>query len=265
MKITLLVDDQPTDKLQSEFGLAMLLEQNGDTLLFDTGQASALEYNLRQLKIAPAAVKRVFLSHAHYDHSGGLAFLQPELIWHGASCGGKKQYSYHAPDDIHDISMPEAACRVFADSAKHSVSSFEKITPYFYSTGPIPRNSFEDCGGRFFADKDCTEPDNVAEEQALLSRDGVLISGCCHSGIINTLSHCRRWHPEITVHTIVGGLHLRCASRARLLETADFLRKNQLKRLFLMHCTGANAVASLQKLLPEVEITVPMPGQSWEC
>ena len=145
------------------------------------------------------------------------------------------------------------------------IENFTVIAPGLYLTGPIPRKSFEDPGGKFFHDKACTIPDIVSEEQALLTADGVLITGCCHAGIINTLEYCKSVHPEIKIRTIVGGLHLRHASEQRLAATAEYLLQSSVKELYLLHCTGSNAIEYLQTTLPDCQIKSPQLGESWTC
>lgn len=264
MKITLLVDKQENCDLQSEFGLAMLLEHNNSTMLFDTGADSALMNNAAAMQISHDDFRQVILSHGHYDHSGGLANLSPEVIY---CCSKVTQdhYSFHSEDDIHDIAMPDAARNVLQKSQVIFIDSFTEIAPGWFLTGPIPRVSNEDCGGKFFHDITCTQLDTVDEEQALLTDNGVLISGCCHAGVMNTLLYCRKCRPDIEIHTVVGGLHLRNASAQRLQQTADFFRSSGVKNLYLMHCTGSNAIAELIKLLPECCICSPRLGAIWVC
>ena len=261
MKITLLVDQQEHETLQSEFGLSMLLEDAAGNFLFDTGTDSALVNNLKTLNIQPEMVENVILSHGHYDHTGGLAYLAPQKIFCNRQVT-QEHYSYHNKDDIHNISMPENAQQVWRQTPGVYIEKFTQIAENIHLSGPIPRRSFEDCGGRFFLDEACTVPDIIADEQALLTTDGILISGCCHAGIINTLEYCREVHPEITVHTIIGGLHLRHAAQERLQTTADYIRKNNIKTLILMHCTGQNAIEYLQNALPACRIDSMKLGES---
>ena len=89
-------------------------------------------------------------------------------------------------------------------------------------------------------------PNLIPEEQAFLLVSGVLITGCCHSGIINTVEACRRTRPNIAIRTIIGGLHLRHASKDRLERTISYLTSLDIERLVLMHCTGENAVEYLR-------------------
>ena len=263
MKITLLVDDCPVPGLQQEFGLSMLLESAADSWLFDCGANTALPVNLAKLDISPEKYAKVILSHGHYDHTGGLKNLTPSLIY--CTCDiDQEHYSFHAADDIHNISMPAAAVQVLRSSRVQFISELTMIAPGIYLTGPIERKSFEDPGGRFFHDAACTEPDLVNEEQLLLTDSGVLITGCCHVGIINALEHCHQQCPHIKIHTIVGGLHLRNASKLRLQKTAEYLYKYGIKKLYMLHCSGNNAVLELKKLLPQTEIITPEPGAQWE-
>jgi 7,8-dihydropterin-6-yl-methyl-4-(beta-D-ribofuranosyl)aminobenzene 5'-phosphate synthase len=159
--------------------------------------------------------------------------------------------------------MPENSVAVLKQSKAVYIRSFAGIADGIWLTGAIPRVSGEDCGGNFFREVQCRTGDTVPEEQALLTAEGTLITGCCHAGIINTLQYCREQHPEIPVRTIVGGLHLRHASAARLEKTAEFLRQTEVQEMYLFHCTGDNAVAELQKYLPGCKISSPVVGESW--
>lgn len=94
-----------------------------------------------------------------------------------------------------------------------------------------------------------TMPNLIPEEQALLLASGILIAGCCHAGIINTVEACRRTRPNIAIRTIIGGLHLRHASKDRLERTISYLTSLDIERLVLMHCTGENAVEYLRSHL----------------
>ncbi|MBQ6595956.1 MAG: MBL fold metallo-hydrolase, partial [Lentisphaeria bacterium] len=81
MEITIVTDLQDEPGFTSEFGLSLLLRTASGEYLFDTGAGTALEPNLRQLHCSASSIRQVILSHGHYDHTGGLASLQPEKIW----------------------------------------------------------------------------------------------------------------------------------------------------------------------------------------
>ena len=267
MKITVAVDNRENPPFLAEFGLALVLDTGSGRYLFDTGAGQALTVNLEQLGIAAESIRSVILSHGHYDHTGGLAGLHPdEILCCREILAG--HYSLHADHTVHRISMPDTARTVLETARVRWTGGFEEFASGQFLTGPIPRRSGEDCGGAFFHDESCSITDSVPEEQALLTASGVLITGCCHAGIVNTVRYCREIHPEISVHTVVGGLHLRNADAARLKMTADFFRENGIRELFLLHCTGDEAIGYLRNELPECRICSPLPGESFmvsEC
>ena len=263
MRFTLLADLSKAAGFKSEFGLSLLLENDGGRWLFDTGSSDALIYNSRKLNIAETALKKVILSHGHYDHTGGLAALKPEMIYAAAGVDSV-HYSKHADGEMHHISMPEDSRKVFEKFPVTLITGFSEISPGIFLSGAIPRISGEDCGGDFFHDIEAKQKDIVPEEQFLLTADGILVTGCCHAGIINSLEFCCKCHPEIAVRAIVGGLHLRHAGKRRLTETAEYLRASSVKELYIGHCTGENAIEYLKTALPECRIVTPLPGETWE-
>jgi 7,8-dihydropterin-6-yl-methyl-4-(beta-D-ribofuranosyl)aminobenzene 5'-phosphate synthase len=78
MKLTILYDNTTFNKsLEADWGFSCLVELPNKTILFDTGaNGSILLDNMKKLDIAPSMVDDVFISHGHFDHTGGLsAFL----------------------------------------------------------------------------------------------------------------------------------------------------------------------------------------------
>ncbi|MBO7147365.1 MAG: MBL fold metallo-hydrolase [Lentisphaeria bacterium] len=260
MKLTLLVDKQDSTKFQSEFGLAFLVQHDPVQFLFDTGAGSALLHNMQMAGVTQEQSQKIVLSHGHYDHAGGIALLQPTEIW---CCNDVEipHFSRHADGEVVCISIPQNALKVLRNSNIHRINKFTEIFNGVYATGPIPRVSGENNGGDFYHDQACSQPDIVPEEQALLFAEGILLTGCCHMGIINTILWCNSEKPEIPIHTIIGGLHLRHAGEKRLRETADMIRKTEIKNLYLLHCTGENAIRYLRNALPECKIHTPVPGE----
>ncbi len=253
---TILVENHALPGLTAEHGLSLLIEEGENQLLFDTGAGRALAENCRALKTGPLP-DHVLLSHGHNDHTGGIGLLEGKTVF-AAEGIGKKRFSCHPGKPVRDLSMPENRLKFVR------ISSPEEILPGMYATGPIPRLSGEDCGGPFYLDPEKNLPDPIADEQALLLKTGILIQGCCHAGIINTLEHCRKSFPEIKIHTVIGGLHLLLADERRLKETADYLRESTVKRLYLLHCTGEHAIDYLRSALPDCAISTPAAGETLE-
>jgi 7,8-dihydropterin-6-yl-methyl-4-(beta-D-ribofuranosyl)aminobenzene 5'-phosphate synthase len=246
-----LVDTLAETGYMPEFGLSLFLETNGRRILFDTGAGEALIPNAARMGLDLNSATDIVLSHGHYDHTGGLAELDsppqtPVYVGRGIA---EPCWSLHDDGTKHRITMPPGSQGVLAKCQVHEIDAFTGIYPGIFLTGPIPRESGEDCGGHFFSDEACTTPNPIPEEQSLLLASGVLITGCCHAGIINTVEACRKVRPDIAIRTIVGGLHLRHASEERLERTAAYLASLGLERLVLMHCTGENAAEYLRSHL----------------
>lgn len=77
MKVTIIYDNTTGDKnLKPDWGFSCLVEVFGKNILFDTGaKADILGYNMKKLKIDPLQIDEVFISHSHWDHTGGLSWI----------------------------------------------------------------------------------------------------------------------------------------------------------------------------------------------
>ena len=261
MTIHCLVDTLTEAGYMSEFGLSLFIEANRHKILFDMGAGEALVPNAARMGLDLDSATDIVLSHGHYDHTGGLAKLvpPPQIPVYVGRGIVEPCWSLHDDGTKHRITMPPESQAVLAKKCLvHEINAFTEILPGMFLTGPITRKSGEDCGGHFFSDEACTTPNLIPEEQALLLASGVLITGCCHAGIINTVEACRKTRPDIAIRTIVGGLHLRHASEERLERTAAYLASLNLDRLVLMHCTGENAVEYLRSHLTCETATLPV-------
>lgn len=256
--IQVAVNDEASEPFEAEHGLSLVLRVDGALWLFDTGAGQTTLPNLDRLGVDRPAIRRVFLSHGHYDHTGGIDALlrsgaAPEF-WHAPGLDALR-YKIGPDKSAKAISIPET-CRVALAAVpaerRHQIERFSELTQNAALTGPIPRSSFETTGGAFFFDPEGKTPDPICDEQSLVLSFGgasgggeyLLVTGCCHAGIVNTLEHCRRNGRPI--HTIVGGLHLNAASDERLARTADFLNRSTVRRLVLLHCTGSGAAEFLK-------------------
>lgn len=237
-KIQIVVNNTLPHPFVAEHGLAIYVEYNKTKLLFDTGAGSALRENLKLLDIDISAIDKVVLSHGHNDHTGGLEYLSDTVTVYAVDGIDKRRYSIHSGIPIRDISMPATAVKRLNSAHLIRTNNFMEIADGIFLTGSIPRISGEDCGGPFFLDKNGKFLDRIDDEQALLTSSGVLIHGCCHSGIINTLEYCKKCAPNIKINTVIGGLHLVNASDKRIEQSVEYLKKYGVEKVFPLHCSG---------------------------
>jgi len=118
-------------------------------------------------------------------------------------------------------------------------------------TGPIPRvTEYEDTGSHFFVDPEGKQRDSILDDIALwvhTDRGLVVIVGCSHAGLVNTLRYALRLSGAPRLHAVLGGFHLAAASEARLDHTRDALQELAPAMIIPCHCTGDAAVGKLRR------------------
>jgi 7,8-dihydropterin-6-yl-methyl-4-(beta-D-ribofuranosyl)aminobenzene 5'-phosphate synthase len=245
--------------LLAEHGLACWIDWGGQYVLFDTGQGLVLRHNAQRMKLPVERVAAVVVSHGHYDHTGGLADVldvatSATVFAHPASREPKYARLQHGASRA--IGMPASATQAMLrpSTAWCQTSEPTSIVAGLTATGPIPRvTDYEDTGGPFFCDSACRHPDPLTDDQALFlqtEQGTIVLLGCAHAGVINTLRYVRQLTDGRPIHTVMGGMHLVRASQERLSRTIDELRDLGIRRFGPAHCTGSQAVAALWHAFP---------------
>lgn len=252
--LTVLVDNRAGFGCLAEHGFALWIEHGDRRILLDTGQGEVLEPNARTLGIDLGRTDALVLSHGHYDHTGGLPLVLSAAPRASLSCHpGVTEPRYSIRDgEARDIRMPQASMRALnalsPDRLRWSGEPV-RLCEGLGLSGTIPRRTdFEDAGGPFFFDPHGHRPDPVADDQSLWIRTDkglVICTGCCHAGLINTLTHLQDVTGEERIRAVIGGLHLGAASAERLEKTARALRDMGVGLLVPCHCTGEAATAWL--------------------
>jgi 7,8-dihydropterin-6-yl-methyl-4-(beta-D-ribofuranosyl)aminobenzene 5'-phosphate synthase len=261
VRITTLSENTAQLGFLGEWGLSILVETESSKVLLDTGMSISAVHNADLLGIDLSTVDAIVLSHAHGDHTGGLRDVLRRV---------RKQVQVIAHPDIwipKYVVYGEISRYAGIPYMKEDLESLGallnltkkpfKISDGITTTGEIEMTTeYETIDDRLFVKKgNKMIPDPLADDLALTVRTSeglVLITGCAHRGIINTVRHVQKLTGGEYIHTVIGGTHLMVASPERIEKTASELKELGLQRLGVSHCTGFNASAALAKEFSEV-------------
>lgn len=258
----LILSTMLADRGIGEWGFAALVEVDGQRLLFDTGaRPDTVLQNARELGVDFTGVHDVVLSHNHADHTGGLLTLRRAFAPHDplslarVHVGRGIFWSRPSPKAGQGEQNPMLALRPEFEATGGAFVEHDgpvELLPGVWLTGPVPRihpeHNWSDLGS--VRTPEGLIEDNVPEDQSLVfDTDAglVLLSGCGHAGIVNTLEFARKTVRAAPLHAAVGGFHLFPATDERLDWTAGQLRGFGLQNLLGAHCTGLEAVYRIRE------------------
>jgi 7,8-dihydropterin-6-yl-methyl-4-(beta-D-ribofuranosyl)aminobenzene 5'-phosphate synthase len=239
--------------LMAEWGLSILVESEEINILFDTGQSLSASHNADMMGIDLRLVDKIVLSHGHFDHTGGLkqALLrigkEIEVIAHPDIWAAK--YSHRQGQETRYIGIPFHRQTLESLGAKFSLSREPvKISDNIMTTGEIPMvTEYETIAPHLkVREEKRLKPDKLLDDQALIITTGaglVVILGCAHHGVINTLYHAQKLTGVEAIYGVFGGCHLIGATEERIWLTIAALKELGVQLMGLSHCTGLAASA----------------------
>ena len=257
------------------FGISFLLHiecgEGEKKILFDTASdAEPVLHNMKLFGISPENIDVIFLSHRHFDHTGGLAGILKEI--------GREEVPIIAHPEVFGITiMPKPYLEPYRSHI-------------YLNQGLASRNSKENIealGGRWYLVRDPMHlmtgvtttgeigtAEKVAHEKEpyirLLDIEGgnitpalirddislivntpkglVIITGCSHAGIISIVKKAVSITGISNVAGVVGGLHLLDAGREAVDQTINDLKEIHVEKIYAGHCTGFEAEYKLRQI-----------------
>ena len=262
LKITVVVDNTASRTCLAEHGLAYHIECDSKRIFFDSGKGKIIRYNCDKLDIDPLRTNAFVLSHGHYDHTGGIKYLSEhfsdnvKVYLHPAALD--KKYAKDE-DKFRYIGIAKKNKEWIKSKDKLRLFYTEKPTKIFkdiWVTGEVPRiHKIEKTEERFFSRKDINIPDDLIDDQSMFfntAKGIVVLLGCCHSGIGNTLDYIAEITGRKEIYAVIGGMHLKDVSQKRLDFSAKILKKYKLKLFAPCHCTGQKSAAYLYAKNPDI-------------
>jgi 7,8-dihydropterin-6-yl-methyl-4-(beta-D-ribofuranosyl)aminobenzene 5'-phosphate synthase len=259
-RITILCDNLVGKLIGSgEHGFSAFVETDGGNYLFDTGSGHSIVANSLILNKDLRNVQKIFLSHGHHDHTGGL----PEVL----KLKGNVDVHAHPHvflDRIAVLKEDGKETRRFVGIPYKKAyleflganfvfnNNFIEVEKGTFLTGEVPRKtSFEKPDTRLFSEIDGkTAQDIFLDDQSLILDTGkgiVLIFGCAHSGIINIIHHVIAKTGKDKFYAILGGTHLDFLTPEQLEESIVTLKRLEIEKIGVSHCTGMRAAFRLHQ------------------
>ncbi len=245
-----------TDYL-GEHGFAAFVNHSSGKYLFDTGQGLTLPHNVRQSGIRLDALDAILLSHGHYDHTGGLAWVLdrtgplavhahpdvflPHLAVNPVDPSASPRY-VGCPRAREELEA-QGARLVFHDETTEIAAGIWFISGYDRLAAQTPRDP-----KLVLAGGDGLEPDAMADDASMLLETAsgpVLLLGCAHGGVLNILDHVRDHLGIGRLHAILGGTHMMFFTPDQIREVIAAFEAFDVVRVGVSHCTGSEAAMQL--------------------
>jgi 7,8-dihydropterin-6-yl-methyl-4-(beta-D-ribofuranosyl)aminobenzene 5'-phosphate synthase len=237
----------------AEHGLSIFLETDRGNYLLDTGQGKAVVNNALVLGLDLATIKGIIISHHHWDHTGGLGpvldlkgavdiYAHPELF--------KESYSV-SEKSVRYIGVPYPRPLLEAKGARFKFSAqFHEVEPGMWLTGEVPRRTDYEVGDKkqMIKSGDGFVKDDIRDDQSVVfeTEKGLfIVLGCCHSGIVNTLSYIEEKMGRRPIYAVIGGTHLGPVSDDQRNKSIEALKAFDIERLGVSHCTGQKTATLL--------------------
>ncbi len=252
----------------AEHGFSMLIrvfnDEKSDSILFDTGGSpETIVENTKRMGISLSEVGCIVMSHGHYDHFGGLLSAVKAV--------GKACLPIIVHEDmfrIRGIAYSNGLIRKYpefpAEAQLSPAHGIRTKQPFLIAdnmvciTGEIPRETSFEKGltrHRAFINGSWQPDPLILDDRAIVinvrGKGLVILSGCAHAGIINTVTYARRITGITNIYAVMGGFHLAGKENEnRIEQTVSELKGISPKLIVPSHCTGWRGTFAIANALP---------------
>ena len=252
MKIYVLTDNHAQRQYAAEWGLSLYIECS-TTLLFDFGNTDLFLKNAEKLGVDPLGAEHFVLSHGHWDHGNGLRYMpRRKLVCHpGVFINRYRGKNYLG------LPFPENEMKEKFDFIL-TAEPF-KLDESTFFLGEVPRRmDFESRSTDFI--KEDGSMDLVMDDSGLAIKTEkglVVITGCAHAGVCNTIEHAMDVCGDSRVYAVLGGFHLKGGDELTE-KTIGYLKKKDIQYISTSHCTQFPALVQFAN---ELNCTPYMSGE----
>ncbi|MBT3367594.1 MAG: MBL fold metallo-hydrolase [Nitrospina sp.] len=258
------------NSILAEHGFSsMVTVTKGDkrrSILFDFGFSSyGASFNADALGADLSTIQAVVLSHGHLDHVGGLAELMEktgkkgiEIVLHPEAFRNPR---YLKITEDAKINFPPFTREKVEKAGLKLVETKEPhplLDGDIYFLGEIPRVTDFEKGLpiAYYQEEGVERWDDIADDSAIIANVGgkglVVLSGCGHSGIVNTVMYSKEISGVDKVFAIMGGFHLTGPEMAPVIDpTVRGLKQIDPAYVIPAHCTGRDAILKIEKEMPD--------------
>jgi len=252
VKIVVLNDNRcDDDNFEFEHGISLFIECYGKKVLFDCGQTDIFMKNAEKLNIDIDNLDAIILSHGDYDHGNGLKYFNKKvnLICH--------------PDFmLTRISRRTGNNNGLNQTKEELIKKFNLIEtrePFYISNeiiflGQIERkNNFEQGKNLPAFDENGNIYQHLDDSGIVIKTEKglIVISGCSHSGICNTVEYAKKITNDNRILAVMGGFHLKEVDECTT-KTIDYMKQNNVQNVYLAHCTSDIVCQEFVKQIPQI-------------
>ena len=258
MYARVLVDNLTKNQWKAEWGLAVYIEYDGHKFLLDTGTTDMFAGNADAMGISLAEIEFGVLSHAHFDHSDGLAefFARNKkadfYLRQGTkeNCYSRRNLLFKKYIGIHHGYLEQFKDRITYVSGDYELIPGAVLVPH--KTPGLEKVGKQ--AGMYVRSGMRWKPDNFAHEQSLVfdtEKGLVIFNSCSHGGADVIIREVEKTYPGKHIYAMIGGFHLFRSTDQEVRAFAGRVRDTGIERICTGHCTGERAMEILKEELGE--------------